>query len=107
LTGYIDGTNGGSDGMMLFPSHIKFKQDYRELILGTVSSLGFGYFGRMTSNATDEYVYNNAGLYMDLTGGLNNNLAMYGNGDISMNGNVVGYSYRVAEFTETSNAIQR
>lgn len=107
LTGYIDGTNGGSDGMMLFPSYIKFKQDYRELILGTVSSLGFGYFGRMTSNATDEYVYNNAGLYMDLTGGLNNNLAMYGNGDISMNGNVVGYSYRVAEFTEASNTIQR
>lgn len=107
LTGYIDGTNGGSDGMMLFPSYIKFKWDYRELILGTVSNLGFGYFGRMTSNATDEYVYNNAGLYMDLTGGLNNNLAMYGNGDISMNGNVVGYSYRVAEFTEASNTIQR
>jgi hypothetical protein len=25
LTGYIDGTNGGSDGMMLFPRYIKFK----------------------------------------------------------------------------------
>lgn len=107
LTGYLDGSDDNDYGMKLFSEYIMFKEQYREMFLGTISSLGYNYMGRIkTQVPSNVYDYNDA-LIFDVTGSSIRNMAIGGSGDIAMNGSVVGYSFEKAVFTSTTNTIQR
>lgn len=109
LTGYIDGMNGGSSGMRLYSSYIMFKDPGREVFMGTITSLGYNYLGRFISNAqaNGNMYMPNDGLFMSIYGSQYRNLAIYGNGSIAMNGNVVGYSVSTVSYSGKDNTIQR
>lgn len=102
LTGYIDGTNGGSTGVMLFPQYIKFNSGNRQMYLGTINSLGYEHFGRINSNASSFPYAPNDGLLFDMNNSYVRNCAIAGNGDIIMNGDVFGYSCGYIQMTSQS-----
>lgn len=102
---YLENKDDNGYGLYLSQEQLRFKESNRELSIGTISILGMSTFGRIISDVTDQWVYSNVGLYVELQGGLNSNLAMYGYGDISMNGNVVGHGFKLAEFTDQTNTI--
>lgn len=109
ITGYINGQDENGNGMVLFPEFIKFHDNYsakdRTMLLGTINSLGYEYMGRIESICTGNYEMTNDALFFDIRGGLQRNLAIYGNGDLALNGNVIGYKCINAEFITTSNTI--
>lgn len=102
LTGYIDGTNGGSTGVMLFPQYIKFNSGNRQMYLGTINSLGYEHFGRINSDASSFPYAPNDGLLFDMKNSYVRNCAIAGNGDIIMNGDVFGYSCGYIQMTSQS-----
>lgn len=102
---YLENKDDNGYGLYLSQEQLRFRESNRELSIGTISILGMSTFGRIISDVTDQWVYSNAGLYVELQGGLNSNLAMYGYGDISMSGNVVGHGFKFAEFTDQTNTI--
>lgn len=100
---------GGTDtnGMVMYSSYLLFRQGNRRMLMGTPNSLGYQYFGSIESNANSFDVYSvNDGLYFDITGSKIRNLAIYGNGSISLNGDIVDFAYNKATFAGNTETIQ-
>lgn len=100
---------GGTDtnGMVMYSSYLLFRQGNRRMLIGTPNSLGYQYFGSIESNANSFDVYSvNDGLHFDITGSKIRNLAIYGNGSISLNGDIVDFAYNKATFAGNTETIQ-
>lgn len=100
ITGMIDGRLDGTNGILILSDFIKFydnssgKAD-RTILLGVLNNFGYKYMGAFESDVRNSYNTwgNNDALYFNIRGSNAANRAIYGMGDIVMNGDVIGYNF--------------
>jgi hypothetical protein len=96
----IDGRSDGTNGILILSDFIKFydnsggKAD-RTILFGVLNNLGHKYMGAFESDVRNSYNTwgNNDALYFNIRGSNAANRAIYGMGDIVMDGDVIGYSF--------------
>lgn len=100
ITGMIDGRLDGTNGILIVSDFIKFydnsggKAD-RTILLGVLNNSGYEYMGAFESDVRNSYNAwgNNDALYFNIRGSNAANRAIYGMGDIVMDGDVIGYNF--------------
>ncbi len=100
ITGMIDGRLDGTNGILIVSDFIKFydnsggKAD-RTILFGVLNNSGYEYMGAFESVVRNSYNIwgNNDALYFNIQGSNAANRAIYGMGDIVMDGDVIGYNF--------------
>lgn len=100
ITGMIDGRSDGTNGILILSDFIKFydnsggKAD-RTILFGVLNNFGYKYMGAFESDVRNSYNTwgNNDALYFNIRGSNAANRAIYGIGDIVMDGDVIGYDF--------------
>ncbi len=100
ITGMIDGRSDGTNGILILSDFIKFydnsggKAD-RTILFGVLNNFGYKYMGAFESDVRNSYNTwgNNDALYFNIRGSNAANRAIYGMGDIVMDGDVIGYNF--------------
>lgn len=100
ITGMIDGRLDGTNGILIVSDFIKFydnsggKAD-RTILFGVLNNFGYKYMGAFESDVRNSYNTwgNNDALYFNIRGSNAANRAIYGMGDIVMDGDVIGYNF--------------
>ena len=100
ITGMIDGRLDGTNGILIVSDFIKFygnsggKAD-RTILFGVLNNSGYKYMGAFESDVRNSYNTwgNNDALYFNIRGSNAANRAIYGMGDIVMDGDVIGYNF--------------
>lgn len=100
ITGMIDGRSNGTNGILILSDFIKFydnsggKAD-RTILFGGLNNYGHKYMGAFESDVRNSYNTwgNNDALYFNIRGSNAANRAIYGMGDIVMDGDVIGYNF--------------
>jgi hypothetical protein len=96
----IDGRLDGTNGILIVSDFIKFydnsggKAD-RTILFGVLNNFGYKYMGAFESDVRNSYNTwgNNDALYFNIRGSNAANRAIYGMGDIVMDGDVIGYNF--------------
>lgn len=100
ITGVIDGRSDGTNGILILSDFIKFYDNSggeadRTILFGVLNNFGYKYMGAFESDVRNSYNTwgNNDALYFNIRGSNAANRAIYGMGDIVMDGDVIGYNF--------------
>lgn len=100
ITGMIDGRLDGTNGILIVSDFIKFHDNSggkadRTILFGVLNNFGYKYMGVFESDVRNSYNIwgNNDALYFNIRGSNAANRAIYGMGDIVMDGDVIGYNF--------------
>lgn len=113
ITGMIDGRSDGTNGILIASDFIKFYDNSggkagRTILFGVLNNFGYKYMGAFESDVRNSYDTwgNNDALYFNIRGSNAANRAIYGMGDIVMDGDVIGYNFTPFTGPWKSNTVQ-